>query len=96
MSNSSPTTATLALPAQSSALETDVPVNSSISLDHLGPIVVQADGSMMRISDWASKTDHEKEMIQRVIAKRNKQRMDALLEAQSNSIQQSHPIADMD
>ncbi|RHY19426.1 hypothetical protein DYB32_010230 [Aphanomyces invadans] len=56
---------------------------ASVALDHLGPIVVQPDGTLMRISDWATKTDNEKQTISRVIAKRNKERLEALQAAQN-------------
>ncbi|KDO19622.1 hypothetical protein SPRG_14299 [Saprolegnia parasitica CBS 223.65] len=77
----------LALPA-STPTPGGAPINvtaggNAVALDHLGPMVVQVDGSLMRITDWATKTDHEKAMIQRVIAKRNKERLDALLLAQA-------------
>ncbi|OQR85981.1 hypothetical protein ACHHYP_11120 [Achlya hypogyna] len=82
-----PTDELLALPA-STATPGGAPINvtaggNSVALDHLGPMVVQPDGSLMRITDWAEKTDHEKEMISRLITKRNKQRLDALMLAQS-------------
>ncbi|KAF0700819.1 Aste57867_8670 [Aphanomyces stellatus] len=68
----------LALPATSDAGPVLTVGGNSLALDHLGPIVVQTDGSLMRISDWEGKTEHEKAMISRVIAKRNKERLDAL------------------
>ncbi|OQR96114.1 hypothetical protein THRCLA_22023 [Thraustotheca clavata] len=77
----------LALPSSTSTPDS-APLNitangAGIALDHLGPMVVQPDGTLMRIKDWDTKTDHEKEMIKRVITKRNKERLDALALAQS-------------
>ncbi|CAK4644156.1 unnamed protein product [Aphanomyces euteiches] len=56
---------------------------ASLALDHLGPIVVQPDGSLMGITDWETKTEQEKKTIARVIAKRNKERLEALQAAET-------------
>jgi hypothetical protein len=52
-------------------------------LDMLGPIVLNTDGSMSRISNWKEMTDGEKASAQRLIAKRNKSRKQALLTEQT-------------
>jgi hypothetical protein len=54
---------------------------STVSLDHLGPIVVNTDGSMSRISNWAQMTEIEQKNTLRIVGKRNQQRMQALKEA---------------
>lgn len=54
---------------------------STVSLDHLGPIVVNTDGSMSRISNWAQMTEMEKKNTLRIVGKRNQQRMQALRDA---------------
>ncbi|KAL1965128.1 hypothetical protein VTN77DRAFT_6041 [Rasamsonia byssochlamydoides] len=51
---------------------------STISLDHLGPVVVNQDGTMSRIANWDKMTDIEKRNTLRVLGKRNRERMEAL------------------
>ena len=51
---------------------------STVSLDHLGPMVVNVDGSLARISNWDQMTEIEKKNTLRVLGKRNKQRLDAV------------------
>ena len=55
--------------------------DNSASIDMLGPIVLNKDGTMCRISNWQDMTPGEKETAKRMIAKRNKSRKKALLEA---------------
>ena len=50
----------------------------ALSLDELGPIIINEDGTMRRIANWHLLTDQEKEHTQRKIAKRNKTRIEAL------------------
>lgn len=54
---------------------------SSVKLDHLGPLVVNQDGTLSRIANWEHMTEIEKKNTLRVLGKRNKLRMDALKEA---------------
>lgn len=71
----------LALPDASSASNTpqlDLSKDQSVKLDHLGPMVVNTDGTMSRISNWDQMTEMEKQTTLRVLGKRNKQRLDAL------------------
>jgi predicted Fe-S protein YdhL (DUF1289 family) len=49
-----------------------------VKLDHLGPLIVNADGTLARISNWLQMTEIEKRNTLRVLGKRNKARMDAL------------------
>ena len=63
------------LPSETTAahrLEVDGEV---AKLDDLGPIVVTEDGKMRYISNWAEMTDEERETTQRVIARRNENRL---------------------
>ncbi|KAB8257450.1 hypothetical protein BDV32DRAFT_82028 [Aspergillus pseudonomiae] len=76
----------LALPDSSSADQTqqlDLSGDgSTVKLDHLGPLVVNQDGTLSRISNWAQMAEIEKKNTLRVLGKRNKQRMEALKAAQ--------------
>ena len=59
----------------------DINSGESIAMDAMGPVVVNEDGSLSRIANWPMLTDREKEVTQRRIAKRNKERLDRLREA---------------
>lgn len=50
----------------------------SVKLDHLGPMVVNTDGTMSRIANWELMSEMEKQKTIRVLGKRNKQRLEAL------------------
>lgn len=54
--------------------------DASVKLDHLGPMVVNVDGTMSRISNWDAMADIEKENTLRIIGKRNQVRLKALRE----------------
>ncbi|KAJ3069078.1 hypothetical protein HDU98_007849, partial [Podochytrium sp. JEL0797] len=47
----------------------------SVTLDHLGPVVINADGTMSRITNWDIFSETERANTMRVIAKRNKIRL---------------------
>ncbi len=71
----------LALPEAPHNSSTQLDMSSgsaSVSLDHLGPMVVNVDGTMSRISNWAEMADIEKENTVRIISARNKMRLGAL------------------
>lgn len=51
---------------------------TTIKLDHLGPMVVNVDGSLSRIANWEGMTDMEKNNTLRIIGKRNQERLQAL------------------
>lgn len=51
-------------------------------LDKLGPAVVNADGTMSRIANWAEMTEVERRNTIRVLGARNKLRLDALREGE--------------
>jgi len=52
-----------------------------VSLDHFGPIILNSDGTMSRIPNWAEMSAPEKETAKRLISKRNARRKDALTAA---------------
>ncbi|KAJ4341653.1 hypothetical protein N0V87_001668 [Didymella glomerata] len=54
-----------------------------VTLDHLGPMVVNKDGSLSRIANWESMSDKEKKNTLRVLGKRNQLRLDELKGEQS-------------
>jgi len=75
--------APLALPeAPSNATQLDMSNGgTTVSLDHLGPMVVNVDGTMSRISNWDKMAEIEKKATLRIIGKRNKERLAALKKA---------------
>jgi hypothetical protein len=80
----------LALPAPSAAAEGDAATQLTLGQrrsleEELGPLVVNADGTVARISNWKQMTEAERANVLRVLGKRNKQRLDALKTAASAS-----------
>lgn len=49
-----------------------------MKLDHLGPMVVNQDGTLSRISNWDQMSEIERKNTLRVLGKRNKIRSEAL------------------
>jgi hypothetical protein len=74
--------APLALPEPpAEGIQLDVSTGQGVSLDHLGPMVVNKDGTISRITNWDAMSDMEKKNTLRILQKRNKERRDALNEA---------------
>lgn len=65
-------------PSNGGAQAVDVNSEEGIRFDHLGPIVVNKDGSMSRITNWDKMAQVEKDNTLRILGKRNKARMEAL------------------
>ncbi|KPM44986.1 hypothetical protein AK830_g1538 [Neonectria ditissima] len=57
---------------------TTLRVGESLRLDALGPLVVNTDGSVARVGNWAGMTDGEQKATLRLLGKRNQQRLAAL------------------
>ena len=66
---------------------TKVTVNgASVSLeDEMGPLVVNADGSLSRISNWSEMTPIERERTISILGKRNKLRLEKLKDEQGQA-----------
>ncbi|ORZ31643.1 hypothetical protein BCR44DRAFT_98773, partial [Catenaria anguillulae PL171] len=65
----------LALPWHENATSatTDVQVNGdAVRLDQLGPLVINSDGTMSRIANWAEMSEIERATTMRVLVKRNR------------------------
>ncbi len=58
-------------------------LGSTVSLDNLGPVILNADGSMSRIANWDKMAPVEQETAWRLITKRNAERRKALEEQQA-------------
>jgi hypothetical protein len=80
-SSSSSTKVPLALPPADSSNNTKLDMSNgdvSIKLEHLGPMIVNVDGTLSRISNWDKMADIEKENTLRIIVKRNQARLEVL------------------
>jgi len=76
----------LALPSAETATRTETSsATTNIKLDHLGPLVVNSDGTLSRISNWQSMTEAERERTLRVLGKRNMFRKESLKEEEANN-----------
>ncbi|KAJ4254845.1 hypothetical protein NW762_009643 [Fusarium torreyae] len=53
-------------------------VGESVRLDALGPLIVNTDGTMGRVGNWTGMTENEKQQTLKLLARRNKQRLEAL------------------
>lgn len=51
---------------------------ATVKMDGMGPLVVNQDGSLSRIENWAQMTEFEQKNTMRVIGKRNQARREAL------------------
>jgi hypothetical protein len=58
--------------------------SQTVSMDQLGPIVVNTDGTMQRITNWDKMTEAEQANVMRVLSKRNAQRLAALQQKQDS------------
>src|SRR5690242_14128906 len=70
--------APLPLPSPDSA-STQLNVNGDgVKLDHLGPLVVNKDGTLSRIANWDKMAEIERQNTLRILGKRNQLRLGAL------------------
>ncbi|KZM24885.1 hypothetical protein ST47_g3984 [Ascochyta rabiei] len=51
---------------------------AGVKLDHLGPLVVNKDGSLSRIANWETMADVERANTLRILGKRNQLRLGGL------------------
>lgn len=63
---------------QGSSSHTVTVGGDAVKLDQLGPIVLNKDGTMSRVNNWAEMTEPEKCATKRMIAKRNLLRKEEL------------------
>lgn len=68
----------LALPPPSEETIPSLQLGESIALDDLGPIIINTDGTTQRISNWKELSESERKNTLRLIALRNKKRIDEL------------------
>lgn len=58
-------------------------VGESLKLESVGPVIINSDGTTRTIANWDTLTEREKEVTWRRIKKRNAERREVLLKAQS-------------
>lgn len=76
----------LALPSTEGSSSTEINVGGeAVKLDAMGPVVVNVDGSLSRISNWDKMSEIEKRNTLRIIGKRNRMRREALEKAEQES-----------
>ncbi|KAI8330436.1 hypothetical protein BC941DRAFT_440485 [Chlamydoabsidia padenii] len=68
----------LALPACAEETVEQVGVDDTYKLKELGPVVVNSDGTLSRINNWKDMADIEKANVNRILLKRNRQRLEEL------------------
>jgi len=68
----------LALPAPLDVETTKLELNQTLRLDRLGPMIINSDGTVSRISNWAEMSEIERERTTRMLVKRNKVRLATL------------------
>lgn len=81
----------LALTDSSSAStsETTISLNTNgkaVKLDHLGPVVVNQDGTLSRINNWGEMSEIERTSTLRVLGKRNKLRLEKVRQKQEGVV----------
>lgn len=57
----------------------------AVALTEMGPIVINADGSLARISNWSEMSEREREVTKKRITKRNAERLALLRSEQPQS-----------
>ncbi|KAF2197119.1 hypothetical protein GQ43DRAFT_444513 [Delitschia confertaspora ATCC 74209] len=65
-------------PKDTNAATLDVSSGQGVKLDHLGPMVVNRDGTLSRIANWTEMSDIERKNTLRILGKRNQLRINAL------------------
>ncbi|KAI1171144.1 hypothetical protein F4777DRAFT_566472 [Nemania sp. FL0916] len=58
---------------------------AALRLDHLGPLVVNVDGTLSRIANWEKMADVERENTLRILGKRNQMRLAKLRAAKDEA-----------
>ena len=59
-----------------------------LKLDYLGPIIINTDGTLQRIPNWIEMSEVEKSKALRLIAARNRKRIENLQQKQDDQIEE--------
>jgi len=77
--------------AQSIAVGTE-----GVQLDHLGPMVINSDGTISRISNWDKMTEPERSRTIRLVTQRNAMRVQKLKDQPSQTDEQQSPASNQE
>jgi hypothetical protein len=75
----------------------DIPtiqLGETISFEQFGPMILNMDGSIRRIANWDTLSEHEKEVSWRRISKRNEERRQVLLKRQEEALKEQDQKAE--
>ena len=72
----------LQLPAPSDDTPT-LHLGETKKLDHLGPVIINTDGTTSRVANWDKLTEMEQQVALKRVSKRNRQRKEKLLMKQN-------------
>ena len=75
-------------PIEKDPSEKTMKLGEKISMDHLGPIIINTDGSLRRIDNWDKLSKEEQDRSFRLIAARNKKRIEILKQKERQERQQ--------
>eukprot|EP00455_Lapot_gusevi_P052188 TRINITY_DN7923_c0_g1_i4.p1 TRINITY_DN7923_c0_g1~~TRINITY_DN7923_c0_g1_i4.p1 ORF type:complete len:135 (+),score=40.13 TRINITY_DN7923_c0_g1_i4:62-406(+) len=84
-SNEQPSQDVLGLEHKPNSDAQQMDLGNSMKFDHLGPIIVNADGTMSRIANWDTLSPQEQATTFRLISARNAQRLKALREQEAQA-----------
>eukprot|EP01064_Diplonema_japonicum_P034180 TRINITY_DN7000_c0_g2_i1.p1 TRINITY_DN7000_c0_g2~~TRINITY_DN7000_c0_g2_i1.p1 ORF type:complete len:113 (+),score=27.08 TRINITY_DN7000_c0_g2_i1:47-385(+) len=59
---------------------TPLKLGERVKLDHIGPLVINKDGSTRRVTNWEAMTEQEREVAYKRITERNRERIKNLKE----------------
>lgn len=69
-------------------------LDETMTMDELGPMIITPEGYVRRIANWADMTKAEQAVAWRRISARNKQRIEALKEAERKDMPESEDLSD--
>ena len=76
-------------PSSSSGVQQIKIGGEAFKMDHLGPIIINSDGTTRRIANWETLSKHEQETTWRLISARNKKRLEELKKQQAEAAEES-------
>ncbi|KAG0179885.1 hypothetical protein DFQ29_001538 [Apophysomyces sp. BC1021] len=75
----------LALPSTAEETVQPLGLNDNYKLKELGPVVVNENGTLSRINNWYEMSDIERANVNRILLKRNRQRLEKLKQQEDNA-----------
>ena len=75
--------------------EKTMKLGEKISMEHLGPIIINTDGSLRRIDNWDKLSKEEQDRSFRLIAARNKKRIEILKQKEQQEYEEQGKIVEL-